>query len=325
LVDNSVVVAENIYRLHRGGAERRHACIHGAGEVALAITMSTLTTIVVFLPVSLVEGPGQFFLTRLAIPVCVSLAASLVVALVFIPLCVYLTLPNRNATDEPGGFKRFHDRGVGVFGLENAVLPVGDAFLELVAPVKPDTAAGRWIDRRGGDAGYMTIFQTADLADARAHVERLGVRVVWEASLDHAATFHLHPRDLGGAIVSLDWMDPPESWEWAGPGWQERVRDEVATGLAGAVLEAADPEKLAARWGEVLGVAPVAADAGGFGLPLAQGTRLRFVGRADAEPALAGVEVAVRDRDHFAREAERAGVAQTDGSALIAGTRIVPV
>jgi hypothetical protein len=219
----------------------------------------------------------------------------------------------------------FHDRGVGVFGLENAVLPVGDAFLELVSPVKPDTAAGRWIDRRGGDAGYMAIFQTADLADARAHVERLGVRVVWEAKLDHAATIHLHPRDLGGAIVSLDWMDPPESWEWAGPGWQERVRDDVATGLVGAVLEAADPEKLAARWGEVLGVSPTAAGTGGFELALEGGTRLRFVARANAEPALVGVEVAVRDRERFAREAERAGILQPDGSALVAGTRIVPV
>ena len=121
LVDNSVVVAENIYRQHRAGAERRHACIHGAGEVALAITMSTLTTIVVFLPVSLVEGPGQFFLTRLAIPVCVSLAASLLVALVFIPLCVYLTLPAAATTrtaSEPGRgtvlFLRFHERLNGI-------------------------------------------------------------------------------------------------------------------------------------------------------------------------------------------------------------------
>ncbi len=114
LVDNSVVVAENIYRLHRDGTGRREACIHGAGEVALAITMSTLTTIVVFLPVSLVEGPGQFALTRLAIPVCVSLAASLVVALVFIPLCVYLTLPSATAAlqsgRQPSLFRRFHDR-----------------------------------------------------------------------------------------------------------------------------------------------------------------------------------------------------------------------
>jgi hypothetical protein len=53
----------------------------------------------------------------------------------------------------------FRDPGVGVFGLENAVLPLGDAFLEVLSPVKPDTTAGRWLDRRGGDAGYMAIFR----------------------------------------------------------------------------------------------------------------------------------------------------------------------
>jgi HAE1 family hydrophobic/amphiphilic exporter-1 len=110
LVDNSVVVAENIHRLHREGMERRQACIHGAGEVGLAITMSTLTTIVVFLPVALVSGPGQFFLLRLAIPVCVSVAASLLVALVFIPLCVYLTLPvTTEAATVTGVLRRGHD------------------------------------------------------------------------------------------------------------------------------------------------------------------------------------------------------------------------
>ena len=46
----------------------------------------------VFLPVSLVEGEGRFFLTRLAIPISVSLGASLLIALVFVPLSVYLTL-----------------------------------------------------------------------------------------------------------------------------------------------------------------------------------------------------------------------------------------
>ena len=92
LVDNSVVVAENIIRLHHGGAGRREAAIKGAAEIALAIILATLTTIIVFLPVALVEGRSQFFLLRLALPLTVSLAASLFVALIFVPLCVYLTL-----------------------------------------------------------------------------------------------------------------------------------------------------------------------------------------------------------------------------------------
>ena len=92
LVDNSVVVAENIFRLHKEGMARRDAVIQGAGEISLAIIMATLTTVIVFLPVSLVEGVGQFFLLRLAVPITVSLLASLVVALIFVPLALYLTL-----------------------------------------------------------------------------------------------------------------------------------------------------------------------------------------------------------------------------------------
>jgi HAE1 family hydrophobic/amphiphilic exporter-1 len=97
LVDNSVVVAENIDRLYKEGRSRRESAIVGAGEIALAITMSTLTTVIVFLPVALVEGPGQFFLMRMAIPISVALVASLLVALVYIPLGVSLVLPGRGA------------------------------------------------------------------------------------------------------------------------------------------------------------------------------------------------------------------------------------
>ncbi len=104
LVDNSVVVAENIHRLNRSGVPRREAAIRGTAEIALAIVMATLTTIVVFLPVSLVGGQAQFFLLRLSIPISVALLASLVVAGVFVPLSVYLTLPR---SDNTGGREWF--------------------------------------------------------------------------------------------------------------------------------------------------------------------------------------------------------------------------
>ncbi|HUH05550.1 MAG TPA: efflux RND transporter permease subunit, partial [Kofleriaceae bacterium] len=116
LVDNSVVVAENIVRLYRDGASRRDACIDGTSEIALAVILATLTSIVVFLPVALVEGRGQFFLLRLALPLTVSLAASLFVALVFIPLCVYATLPRAGAGTEnraAGAMHQLVDRTVG--------------------------------------------------------------------------------------------------------------------------------------------------------------------------------------------------------------------
>ena len=64
----------------------------------------------------------------------------------------------------------FDDPGVGQFGLTNAVFAVGDTFVEVVAPAQPDTTADRYLTRRGGDGGYMAIFQVPDLAAARRRV-----------------------------------------------------------------------------------------------------------------------------------------------------------
>ncbi|MAD24115.1 MAG: hypothetical protein CMO69_03540 [Verrucomicrobiales bacterium] len=91
LVDNSVVVAENINRHLQSGLSRRAACIKGVGEIGLAITTATLTTIIVFLPSLLVGGEMRFMLYQLALPVVSALLASLGMAIIFIPLCVYLT------------------------------------------------------------------------------------------------------------------------------------------------------------------------------------------------------------------------------------------
>ena len=68
----------------------------------------------------------------------------------------------------------FSDPGVAQFGLTNAVFAAGDTFVEVVSPVQPGTTAGRYLDRRGGDGGYMAIFQVPDLAAARG----VGVRAV---------------------------------------------------------------------------------------------------------------------------------------------------
>ncbi|MEZ4450178.1 MAG: efflux RND transporter permease subunit [Nannocystaceae bacterium] len=87
VVDNSVVVAENIERYRSRGVGRYAAALHGAGEVALPITLATLTTMVVFAPAALLSsGPTQFFMIRMVTPVCVSLLASLFVALVLVPM-----------------------------------------------------------------------------------------------------------------------------------------------------------------------------------------------------------------------------------------------
>ena len=97
----------------------------------------------------------------------------------------------------------YRDPGVAHFGLENALFPVGNQLLEVVAPTREGTAGGRYLARRGGDGGYMVITQCDDHAPRRARVEALGIRTV----LDHdGATFRnmqLHPKDTGGSFFGV--------------------------------------------------------------------------------------------------------------------------
>jgi hydrophobic/amphiphilic exporter-1 (mainly G- bacteria), HAE1 family len=88
VVDNAIVIVENIYRQRQEGVEGTTASINGAGEVGLAVVMSTCTNIIVFLPLMLMGGVGEmaFWMLRIGVPVIVSLVASLFIALVFVPL-----------------------------------------------------------------------------------------------------------------------------------------------------------------------------------------------------------------------------------------------
>jgi len=182
--------------------------------------------------------------------------------------------------------------------------------------VRDGTTAGRFLDKRGGDGGYMVILQTADLDADRRRLSALGVRLVWQVTLDDIATVHLHPRDVGGAIVSIDQPRPAASWRWAGPEWRAKARTDVVRGIASVTLGAADTVGLAARWAEVLGLA--AAD--GDELRLDPGT-IRFVrgdGRGDGIEAV-GLVAADRGRA-LATAAER-GLRTSGRGVWIGGVR----
>jgi hypothetical protein len=227
-------------------------------------------------------------------------------------------------TDVLGIEVAFSDPGVAVFGLENAVMPIGETFLEVVSPVRADATAQRWIARRGGDAGYMAIFQCGDLGALAREVERAkgaGAAVVWEGEHAGGRTAHFHPRELG-AIVSFDAMPGWEQWVWAGPAWREHVGTATTRSIAGAELASPDPESLAQRWGRLLGLAPRRTRDGRLEIALPRGGRLAFAPGDDSE-ALVAVEVELADRARFEARARARGVLGADGSAAIAGVRFV--
>jgi multidrug efflux pump subunit AcrB len=94
LVDNSIVVIENIYRLRGEGYSIRKAAVEGASQVTGAIIASTLTTICVFAPIIFTEGITRQLFVDIALTIAFTLAASLLVALTFVPMMAAGLLKN---------------------------------------------------------------------------------------------------------------------------------------------------------------------------------------------------------------------------------------
>ena len=149
----------------------------------------------------------------------------------------------------------FVDPGVQEFGLTNGVFALGDQFLEVVVPTQDNTAAGRFLDRGDGIGGYMAIFQTDDLNAVRQRADANDIRRVWNIDLKDISASHLHPADIGAAIVSIDEARPASSWRWGGPEWQSNARPGQ---ILGAELTAIDPQTLSQKWANVLGAASTA-------------------------------------------------------------------
>ncbi len=159
-------------------------------------------------------------------------------------------------TDRLGVEACFRDPGVAEFGLRNVLFPIGHEFLEVVSPLGPGTAAGRLMDRRGGDCGYMVLLQVDDLPAMRRRLDAMGARIVFEAVARGIHGLHIHPRDIGGTILSVDAIQPPlrpDDWPWAGPHWRDHVATGVVSALTAVDIAADDPGTMARSWARLLG------------------------------------------------------------------------
>jgi hypothetical protein len=160
----------------------------------------------------------------------------------------------------------YRDGNVAKYGLENALLPVDTILLEVVAPLQPGTAAGRFIDKTGGRGGYMAIF-CCDDPDARGqHAKEIGVRVA--NVIDHAP-YHgvqLHPRDCRAAFIEFNHTDGSDDvlgpYPPAGPNWQRSIRKDVTQALTGVEMASPQPQALAAHWGRIIGVSVTESESG---------------------------------------------------------------
>lgn len=218
-----------------------------------------------------------------------------------------------------------HDPAVGKYGLENALLPVGTNFLEVVAPTVDGTAGGRYLDRRGGDGGYMVILQCDNVEERRARMANLGVRIANALNYGDFTGLQLHPRDTGGCMLETDTMvgdqgaDGP--WHPAGNDWKGAVQTERAAAMIGAELQSPDPDALAARWGKILD-RPVAKGVGGAAEITLDNATLRFVVASDGRgEGLGGIDLQAADRDEILAAAKGASLDVNGNSINICGTR----
>ena len=153
----------------------------------------------------------------------------------------------------------YRDEEVEKYGLNNIVCPIGGEFLEVVSPYTTDTTAGRFIDKKKGAAGYMTIFQCEDSLERRKFIESKGIRVL--NAFDNNGDFinnQFHPKDLPGALLEIDsvtntnYKEKYADWPPAGPNWRQKIDEQYVQGIVGATIAAEDPNNLSKLWSEVL-------------------------------------------------------------------------
>jgi hypothetical protein len=206
------------------------------------------------------------------------------------------------------------------FGLQNIVLTLGDTFLEVVSPVEEGTTAGRLLERRGGDGGYMVIVQVDDLAAEKHRLAETDIRIIWEANTERACAAHLHPKDVPGAIASLDQMTPPEAWYWAGTDWGDRTAENVGV-ICAAEVQSDDPLATAERWSLAYG-RPLDTRTSTPTLRL-DSSEVRFVVAEDGRgTGLRAIDIESVDRDAIFAAAKRHDLAIEGNTVMVCGTAI---
>ena len=219
----------------------------------------------------------------------------------------------------------YRDPGVAKYGLRNFLMPIGNGFLEVVAPTEENTTGGRYLERRGGDGGYMVIMQTDGIEAVRQRIANLGIRLVLDNSSPQSDGIQLHPKDVPGSIVQLSWNeqdeDPAGPWHPAGPDWLPAQRLEVVRAMRAAEIQSADPAALAARWSEVL-ARPIETSSEGIPTIALDDAILRFVEATDGRgTGLSALDIEVVDRPHILAAAESRGLRLSDTLITICGTR----
>jgi hypothetical protein len=224
-----------------------------------------------------------------------------------------------------GTMVSYVDPHVEQYGLVNALMPIGNSFLEVVAPTQEDTAAGRYLDRRGGEGGYMVILDCDAIEPWLTHLPAAGVRVANDLAYPgEYRGLQLHPRDTGGALLEINhshdgaWDGP---YHPAGPRWNGAHGVDAEDRIVAAELQSPDPARLAARWSEILRRTVRDAD-GVRTIDLDLGV-LRFVLATDGRgEGLGGIDVKIPRHERARFAARQKDVVEEDEALMLCGTRV---
>ena len=212
------------------------------------------------------------------------------------------------------------DPKISKFGLQNIVMTLGDTFLEVVSPITDNTTAGRLLERRGGDGGYMVIVQVDDLLHEKQRVESADIRIVFEAFTERGSAIHLHPKDVPGAIASLDQMDPPEAWYWAGSNWMNR-KAMLVENITGSEIQCESPTEIAEKWAIAYNV-PISM-VGDVPCLLFDDGEVRFVEIQDSRGiGLRAFDVVAKDKKQILKNANQLELKVVDDSIEVCGVTV---
>jgi len=216
------------------------------------------------------------------------------------------------------------DPNVAKYGLENVLFPIGARFLEIVAPTRPGTAAGRFLERHGGRYGYMVILDCDDPQRYQRRAESAGVRVANLIRHDAYLGVQLHPKDTGAAMLEFNSTvggeDPTGPYGPAGPDWQRAVRRDHTLAMTSVEIEALDVEKIAQRWGQIMERRVEDAGNGRRRIALDAGA-IDFVPSGTDEAVFSGINLEAADSRAIYTAAKTQGCLRSDGTVSVCGVR----
>ena len=224
----------------------------------------------------------------------------------------------------------YEDPNVGKWGLANALFPIGTDFLEIVAPFRPGTSAGRYLAKRGGNGGYMVIFQSPDARIQRESLAAHGVTFIHEA--DRPGPYHatqFHPKHFGGILVSVEscgdpdsYRDPGGPWYPAGTEWKPHIRTERISQLLAVEIQSEDPVSCAETWSRLLET-PVIHGTNNTSELRFENASVRFVREQDDRGTGVGaIDVKATDKNAVLEAAASRGLRQSDHQVVVCGVRI---